>query len=87
MFQLQEMCQEKEQALLKMVEGNVVGVPPQGGRKHPEQPLLYIDTLIFFSSHQEHSLVLKDIIRKTFRWEQKLVLMLIIIELIKMMNS
>lgn len=33
-----------QQALLKMVEGNVVGVPPFGGRKHPEQKLLYIDT-------------------------------------------
>ena len=33
-----------QQALLKMVEGNVVGVPPQEGRKHPEQPLIYIDT-------------------------------------------
>ena len=33
-----------QQALLKMVEGNVVGVPPFGGRKHPEQKLLYVDT-------------------------------------------
>lgn len=33
-----------QQALLKMIEGGVVGVPPKGGRKHPEQPLLYIDT-------------------------------------------
>ena len=33
-----------QQGLLKMIEGNVVGVPPFGGRKHPEQPLLYIDT-------------------------------------------
>lgn len=33
-----------QQGLLKMVEGNVVGVPPFGGRKHPEQPLMYIDT-------------------------------------------
>ena len=33
-----------QQALLKMVEGNIVGVPPFGGRKHPEQKLLYIDT-------------------------------------------
>ena len=33
-----------QQGLLKIVEGAVVGVPPQGGRKHPEQPLLYINT-------------------------------------------
>lgn len=33
-----------QQALLKMVEGDVVGVPPVEGRKHPEQPLIYIDT-------------------------------------------
>lgn len=33
-----------QQALLKIIEGSVVGVPPQGGRKHPEQPLIYINT-------------------------------------------
>ena len=33
-----------QQALLKIVEGNVVGIPPHGGRKHPEQPLLYMNT-------------------------------------------
>ena len=33
-----------QQSLLKIVEGDVVGVPPMGGRKHPEQPLLYVDT-------------------------------------------
>lgn len=33
-----------QQALLKMVEGDKVGVPPVEGRKHPEQPLIYIDT-------------------------------------------
>ena len=33
-----------QQSLLKIVEGSVVGVPPMGGRKHPEQSLLYIDT-------------------------------------------
>lgn len=33
-----------QQALLKIVEGNVVGVPPQGGRKHPEMPLIYVNT-------------------------------------------
>ena len=33
-----------QQGLLKIVEGSVVTVPPQGGRKHPEQPLIPIDT-------------------------------------------
>ena len=33
-----------QQGLLKMIEGHRVGVPPFGGRKHPEQPLLYVDT-------------------------------------------
>ena len=33
-----------QQALLKMVEGDLVGVPPQEGRKHPEQQLLYVNT-------------------------------------------
>lgn len=33
-----------QQGLLKMVEGSVVGVPPNGGRKHPEQQLIYVDT-------------------------------------------
>lgn len=33
-----------QQSLLKIVEGSRVGVQPQGGRKHPEQPLLYVDT-------------------------------------------
>lgn len=33
-----------QQALLKIVEGCEASVPPQGGRKHPEQELLHIDT-------------------------------------------
>ena len=33
-----------QQSLLKIVEGDVVGVPPAGGRKHPDQQLLYINT-------------------------------------------
>ena len=33
-----------QQALLKIVEGTVASVPPQGGRKHPHQDLIQIDT-------------------------------------------
>ena len=33
-----------QQALLKIIEGTVANVPPQGGRKHPQQECLHIDT-------------------------------------------
>ena len=53
-----------QQALLKMIEGTVASVPPQGGRKHPEQSYIEIDTshILFICGGTFSGL--KDIISK-----------------------
>lgn len=47
-----------QQALLKLLEGTVASVPPEGGRKHPEQKLINIDTrnILFLCGGAFHGL-------------------------------
>lgn len=53
-----------QQSLLKIVEGSVVGVMPQGGRKHPEQPLVPIDTTNILFIGMGAFVGIEDIIKK-----------------------
>ena len=53
-----------QQALLKIVEGDTVGVPPFGGRKHPEQPLINVDTTNILFIATGAFVGLKDMVEK-----------------------
>lgn len=53
-----------QQSLLKIVEGDLVGVPPEGGRKHPEQPLIYVDTTDILFVLSGAFVGLDDIVRR-----------------------
>lgn len=61
-----------QQGLLKMVEGSVIGIQPNGGRKHPEQKLTYLDTKDILFIGLGAFVGLEDIISKRTKVENKI---------------
>lgn len=63
-----------QQALLKLIEGTVASIPPQGGRKHPQQEMLRVDTskILFICGGAFAGL--DKVIENVCMWDQVLVL-------------